>query len=76
MWIYLIGVIATVLLEVLISYWCEENLTLGDLSLLIIVSLLSWFALFFIIVHGFIFCVININWDKTIIKWKSRKKDI
>lgn len=76
MWIYLIGVIATLLLEVLISYWCEENLTLGDLSLLVVVSLLSWFAIFFIIVYGFIFSVININWDKTIIKWKSRKKYI
>lgn len=76
MWIYLIGVIATVLLEVLISYWCKENLTLGDLSLLVVVSLLSWFAIFFIIVYGFIFSVININWDKTIIKWKSRKKNI
>lgn len=76
MWIYLIGVIVTVLLEVLIAYWCEENLTLGDLSLIVVISLLSWFALFFIIVYGFIFIVISINWDKTIIKWKSRKKDI
>ena len=76
MWLYLIGVILTLLLEFLIAYWCKENLTLGDLSLLVVVSLLSWFAIFFIIVYGFIFSVININWDKTIIKWKSRKKYI
>lgn len=70
MWIYLIGVILTLLLEFLIVYWCKENLTLEDLSLLVVVSLLSWFALFFIIVCGFVFVITKINWDKTIIKWK------
>lgn len=74
MWIYLTGVIATILLEFLIAYWCKENLTLGDLSLLVIVSLLSWSALLFIVVHGFIFGVININWNKPVIKWKSQEK--
>ena len=75
MWIYLIGVILALLFEFLIAYWCKENLTLEDLSLLVVVSLLSWFAIFFIIVYGFIFSIININWDKNIITWKSRNKD-
>ena len=71
MWIYFIGVITTILLELLIVYLCKENLTLGDLSLLIIVSLLSWFSLWFVIICGSVFIITKINWDKIVIKFKK-----
>ena len=71
MWIYLIGVIATILLEVLIVYWCRQNLSLSDIILMFIIGLLSWFSLVCALVYLLIDFIITFDWDKDIIKFKK-----
>lgn len=78
MWIYLIGVIATIAIMILGHYIAKEDVGVNDMITILFTSLFSWIGFVSIIIVVSVIIVMHFSdnfRNKPIIKWKSRKKD-
>lgn len=78
MWIYLIGVVATIAIMILGYYIAKEDVGVNDMITILFASLFSWIGFVSIIIVVLVISVTNFSdkfRNKPIIKWKSREKD-
>ena len=78
MWIYLIGVIATIAIMILGYYIAKEDVRGNDIIVILFLSVFSWIGLGASIIVVLIMSIVFISEEfrnKPIIKWKSREKD-
>lgn len=78
MWIYLIGVIVTIIVMLLGHYILKKDITINSMLIIIFTSIFSWVGLLGIIIVFLILSIVFLSEEvgnKSIIKWKSREKD-
>lgn len=78
MWMYLIGVIATIAIMILGYYIVKEDVHGNDIIAILFLSAFSWIGLGASIIVVLIMSIVFLSEEfrnKPIIKWKSRKKD-